>query len=98
MPAMMRSNVVLPEPLGPSRPTSSPVSMLRSTCFSTCVGPKRLADIADLDAHALSVPGLTGWNSWTAAPVRAVRTSTIVLITKVTIASSASSEATVKAA
>src|SRR5688572_16649868 len=41
-PAMMRSSVVLPEPLGPSSATSSPVPIVRLTFFSAWKLPKVL--------------------------------------------------------
>ena len=41
-PAMARSSVVLPLPLGPSRAKSSPSSMRRWTSSSAGVAPKRL--------------------------------------------------------
>src|SRR5688572_1023270 len=41
-PAMMRRSVVLPDPLGPSRATSSPVPIVRLTSFSASKVPKDL--------------------------------------------------------
>ena len=41
-PAMMRSSVVLPEPLGPSSATSSPVPIVTLTFFSAWKLPKVL--------------------------------------------------------
>ena len=41
-PAMMRSSVVLPEPLGPSRAKNSSCRMSRSTPSTAFTGPKRL--------------------------------------------------------
>src|SRR5918997_900780 len=41
-PAIVRSRVVLPQPLGPSRATTAPGSTRRSTSRSTATSPKRL--------------------------------------------------------
>ena len=37
VPRMQRSSVLLPEPLGPRKPTKSPGSMLMLTSVSTCL-------------------------------------------------------------
>ena len=42
IPAITRSSVVLPDPLGPSSPTSSPERIDRSTDLSTRVAPNDL--------------------------------------------------------
>jgi hypothetical protein len=63
-PAMMRSSVVLPEPLGPSRITISPLAMSRSTASSAVASPNRLltpsirisGSAANPDAPSGSVP------------------------------------------
>ena len=86
---MIRSSVVLPEPEGPSRANQLARHDRRLTSSSAGTA-ERLGDVADFNAHC---------------PRRALRWhgrcafhSTIVLATSVTRASSASSEATAKAA
>jgi hypothetical protein len=51
MPAMMRSSVVLPQPEGPSRATSSPVGMSRVDVVERDEIAEALGDVADFDAH-----------------------------------------------
>ena len=85
---MMRSSVVLPQPDGPSSATSSPVGNSRLTSSSATKSPNVLRM---LRTSMLMVP-LVGC-SWVPA-----RHSINVLTTRVTSASSASSDATAKAA
>src|ERR1700730_1616885 len=55
-PARMRSSVVLPQPLGPSRQTSSPRPTVRSIPRSTSVAPKRL-EMSVSSTSGASMPG-----------------------------------------
>ena len=57
---MIRSRVDLPPPLGPSSAVSWPVGMLTDTSSRATKSPKRLVDVADLDAHELLLE--TGWD------------------------------------
>src|SRR4051812_21090654 len=57
-PAMIASNVDLPQPEGPTRTVNSPLSISRLTSFRTSTGPNRLetrrtvnADMPDLLPH-----------------------------------------------
>ena len=50
-PAMIRSKVVLPEPEGPNRATSSPLATVRLTSRRAVNSPNDLADSLDVDAH-----------------------------------------------
>ena len=87
---MMRSRLVLPEPEGPSRATSSPVGTVRLTSFTATKEPKDLGDAADLNGHC----GSSVWG----ARASADRHSTRVFATRVTRARKASREATANAA
>ncbi len=62
-PVSMRSRVVLPAPLGPSRPTISPRPMRNETSASATKSPYRLPTYS-----ASIIPSLV---SWSAFPVRA---------------------------
>ena len=48
---MIRSNVDLPPPLGPSSAVSEPVGMSTETSSSAAKSPKLFDDVADADAH-----------------------------------------------
>ena len=54
-PPMMRSSVVLPQPLGPSRETKVPGSTRSETSSRAVVAPKRLVIPADDDGGVVGV-------------------------------------------
>ena len=92
-PAISRSNVVLPEPDGPSSARSSPERISSDTPCSAGNAVERLDDVCD--AKTPSAP--QGWRL-RAASSAPKRHSNSVFMTSVTSASMASSEATAKAA
>ena len=57
---MMRSNVVLPQPDGPSSATSSPVGKVERDIVERREAAERLADVLDFDAHGASARGVHG--------------------------------------
>ena len=69
-PPMIRSSVVLPQPLGPSRAISSPASTGRLTSSTAVVAPKRWV----IDS------------SWTLWPARRARASVITAVGSATYA------------
>ena len=103
-PAMMRSSVVLPEPDGPSRATSSPAGTVEADVLQGGEAAELLADIFDLDAHIVTFRWHQDRGSSLAVRPSSIASccrtfhSTTVLTTRVTRASRASSEATAKAA
>ena len=57
-PAMSRRKVVLPHPLGPSRPRNSPGATVRSTAFTATTEPKRLVTFLQRIAYWLMLMAL----------------------------------------
>ena len=95
-PAMIRSSVVLPEPLGPKSATSSPSLIDRLTSRSAWYVPNDLLMCDKFDAHRTYSSARAG--SRACSYSRRTRHSTTDLAASVTSANRASSEATANAA
>ncbi len=96
---MMRSRLVLPEPEGPSRATSSPVGTVRLTSFTATKEPKDFVTLRtsiDIVEPLRAAPAARHASS--TAPACLPRHSTSVFATRVTRARKASREATANAA